>query len=92
MGFCSAFFLILITILFPPIGVFCVAGCGPDLLINILLTILGYLPGHIHAFYLIWVYYERKHDRRAGIIHAQRAPGIFSERVQGTGTTYGTVP
>lgn len=33
----------------PPIGVYCVAGCGADLLINIALTILGYFPGHIHA-------------------------------------------
>jgi hypothetical protein len=51
------------------------------------------LPGHIHAFYVEYVYYERKHDRKAGILHAARAPGIFSERVHtGGGTTYGTVP
>ncbi len=28
--------------LVPPVGVYAVAGCGADLLINILLTILGY--------------------------------------------------
>ncbi|KAI7899170.1 uncharacterized protein BX663DRAFT_522532 [Cokeromyces recurvatus] len=29
-------------------------GCGADLCINIhLLTCLGYIPGHIHAFYLM---------------------------------------
>jgi len=33
----------------PPVGVFLVAGCGADLLINILLTVLGYFPGHIHG-------------------------------------------
>lgn len=33
--------------LVPPVGVYCVAGCGADLLINICLTILGYFPGHI---------------------------------------------
>ncbi|KAF2764050.1 hypothetical protein EJ03DRAFT_332198 [Teratosphaeria nubilosa] len=33
----------------PPLGAFFVAGCGADLLINILLTILGYFPGHIHG-------------------------------------------
>lgn len=27
----------------PPVGVYCVAGCGADLLINICLTILGYV-------------------------------------------------
>lgn len=36
----------------PPIGVYAVAGCGADLLINILLTCLGYVlspsPNRIH--------------------------------------------
>ncbi|KAF8229774.1 hypothetical protein L208DRAFT_1401491 [Tricholoma matsutake] len=31
-----------------------VTGCSCDLLINICLTILGYIPGHIHAFWLIY--------------------------------------
>lgn len=31
--------LILVTIIFPPAGAFFVAGCGCDLLINILLTV-----------------------------------------------------
>lgn len=75
---------------FPPLGVFAVAGCGADLLINILLTILGYLPGHLHAFYLEWVYYERKEQTAAGRLMERPAPGIFSERVQGT--SYGTIP
>jgi uncharacterized membrane protein YqaE (UPF0057 family) len=48
----SAILLIIITIFLPPVGVFLVAGCGTDLCINILLTILGYFPGHIHAFYV----------------------------------------
>merc|ERR1712071_320674 len=46
--------LILVAILFPPASVFFITGCSCDLLINILLTALGYLPGHIHAFYLIY--------------------------------------
>jgi uncharacterized membrane protein YqaE (UPF0057 family) len=34
----------------PPIGVFLVAGCGADLLINICLTLLGYvLPSFLHS-------------------------------------------
>ncbi|KAI5854310.1 plasma membrane proteolipid 3 [Tricharina praecox] len=91
MGFCSTFLLVLITILFPPLGVFFVAGCGADVLINICLTLLGYLPGHLHAFYVEYVYYERKHDRAAGVLPVRRAPGVYSERVQGVGTSYGTV-
>ncbi|UKZ48629.1 hypothetical protein TrVGV298_002856 [Trichoderma virens] len=37
---------ILLAIILPPIGVFLERGCGADLLINILLTILGYIPRH----------------------------------------------
>ncbi|GAA5884567.1 hypothetical protein JCM3774_000944, partial [Rhodotorula dairenensis] len=29
-------------------------GCSCDLLINIALTLLGYIPGHLHSFYLIY--------------------------------------
>lgn len=36
---------IIFAIFVPPIGVFLERGCGADLLINILLTILGYIPG-----------------------------------------------
>jgi uncharacterized membrane protein YqaE (UPF0057 family) len=40
---------IILAIILPPLGVFLERGCGADLLINILLTILGYIPGIIHA-------------------------------------------
>ncbi|TFK41540.1 hypothetical protein BDQ12DRAFT_678156 [Crucibulum laeve] len=46
--------LILVAILFPPAAAAIITGCSCDLLINILLTILGYIPGHIHAFWLIY--------------------------------------
>ncbi|KAF8556675.1 hypothetical protein OG21DRAFT_1495355 [Imleria badia] len=39
--------------LFPPAAVAILAGCGPDLCLNILLTILAYLPGCLHAFWLV---------------------------------------
>jgi len=41
MGAGSAILVVIITIIFPPLGVFAVAGCGADLLINICLTLLG---------------------------------------------------
>ncbi|CAD0089572.1 UPF0057-domain-containing protein [Aureobasidium namibiae CBS 147.97] len=47
---------IIIAIILPPLGVFLERGCGADLLINILLTILGYIPGIIHALYIILKY------------------------------------
>lgn len=39
-----ALLIVLITILFPPVGVAMVAGCGFDLFVNICLTILGCKP------------------------------------------------
>jgi uncharacterized membrane protein YqaE (UPF0057 family) len=87
-----ALLIVLITILCPPIGVFLVSGCGADLLVNICLTILGYIPGHIHAFYIEYVYFDRRERSRLGQLTAENAPGIYSERVQTGGTSgYGTI-
>ncbi|ORZ19205.1 plasma membrane proteolipid 3 [Lobosporangium transversale] len=44
------------AVVLPPLGVFMEKGCDSDLLINIVLTILGYIPGIIHAFYIILKY------------------------------------
>ncbi|MAM19275.1 MAG: YqaE/Pmp3 family membrane protein [Bacteroidota bacterium] len=41
---------IILNILLPPLAVFMKHGVGMTLLISILLTILGWLPGVIHAF------------------------------------------
>ncbi|EIE76530.1 plasma membrane proteolipid 3 [Rhizopus delemar RA 99-880] len=41
------------AIVLPPLGVFLERGCNVDFLINIALTILGYIPGIIHALYII---------------------------------------
>lgn len=44
---------ILIAILLPPLGVFLQVGIGLHFWLNILLTILGYIPGIIHAIWVI---------------------------------------
>lgn len=44
---------ILLSILLPPLGVFLQVGIGPQFWINILLTLLGYIPGIIHAVWII---------------------------------------
>lgn len=44
---------ILIAILLPPLGVFLQVGFGGQFWLNILLTILGYIPGIIHAVWII---------------------------------------
>ncbi|WGK65400.1 YqaE/Pmp3 family membrane protein [Croceiramulus getboli] len=44
--------MIILTILLPPLAVGLKHGIGTTLLINILLTLLGWLPGVIHGFYV----------------------------------------
>lgn len=44
---------ILAAILLPPLGVFMQVGIGGQFWLNILLTLLGYFPGVIHAVYII---------------------------------------
>lgn len=44
---------ILAAVFLPPLGVFLQVGFGLDFWINILLTLLGYIPGIIHAVWII---------------------------------------
>ena len=44
---------IVCAIFLPPLGVFLTLGVSSALLINILLTLLGWLPGVIHALWII---------------------------------------
>lgn len=44
---------ILLAIFLPPVGVFMEVGLGMHFWLNILLTMLGYVPGIIHAVYII---------------------------------------
>ncbi|KAI5789719.1 putative cation transport-related protein [Peziza echinospora] len=52
----SDIFKIILAVILPPLGVFLERGCTADLFINILLTILGYIPGIVHALYIIFKY------------------------------------
>ena len=47
---------ILLAILLPPLGVFLQVGIGLQFWVNTLLTLLGYIPGIIHAIYIIIKY------------------------------------
>lgn len=53
---------VLLSILIPPLGVFLQVGLGPQFWINVVLTLLGYIPGVIHA---IWVIYDAEREDRA---------------------------
>ena len=44
---------LLLAILLPPVGVFMAFGVGSTLFINIGLTLLGWIPGIIHAVWAI---------------------------------------
>ena len=44
---------IIFAVILPPVGVFLEVGIGMHFWINILLTLLGYLPGIIHAIWVI---------------------------------------
>lgn len=44
---------ILLAIIFPPLGVLLQVGLGKHFWINILLTLLGFIPGVIHAIWVI---------------------------------------
>ena len=46
-------FRVLLSILVPPVAVFLTYGISVTLLINILLTLLGWVPGIIHALWSI---------------------------------------
>ncbi|KAK9369619.1 hypothetical protein V1509DRAFT_645795 [Lipomyces kononenkoae] len=76
------FLIVVIASLFiPPLGVLFISGCSVDLLINVGLTLLGYLPGLLHALYLEYIYYSRREDAANGIVSGP-APGVFSDTIQ----------
>ena len=97
-------FLGLLAIIFPPIAVWVKSGlCSCDSLVNILLCMLGYLPGLIHAWYIISLYPERDHDyepiddaergNQVYIVHSSRQSGrtgVNGGAAAGRGGGYGT--
>ncbi|MFN2257938.1 MAG: YqaE/Pmp3 family membrane protein [Desulfuromonadaceae bacterium] len=44
---------VLCAILLPPLGVFLQVGIGGQFWLNILLTLFGYIPGIVHAVWII---------------------------------------
>ncbi|EMD83515.1 YqaE/Pmp3 family membrane protein [Pacificimonas flava] len=48
--------VLILTVVLPPLGVAIGRGNGTDIIINLVLTLLGWVPGVIHG---IWVNYAR---------------------------------
>lgn len=44
---------IIAAIILPPLGVFLQVGLGGHFWLNVLLTLLGFIPGVIHALWVI---------------------------------------
>ena len=44
---------IILSIILPPLGVFLEVGLTKHFWINVILTVLGYVPGIVHAVYII---------------------------------------
>jgi uncharacterized membrane protein YqaE (UPF0057 family) len=44
---------LILAILLPPVAVFLTVGLGGQFWINILLTLLGYIPGLVHAVWIV---------------------------------------
>lgn len=51
-GVIMGFWRVVFTIILPPLGVLLGKGFSWTFILNILLTILGYFPGLIHAFWV----------------------------------------
>lgn len=44
---------LILSVIIPPLGVFLETGLGKTFLINVLLTLLGYIPGLVHAILVL---------------------------------------
>ncbi|KAK9484235.1 hypothetical protein V1527DRAFT_470788 [Lipomyces starkeyi] len=78
----GSFIVVIASLFIPPLGVFFISGCSVDFIINVGLTMLGYLPGLLHALYLEYIYYTRREDAANGITNIGRAPGVYSDVIQ----------
>jgi uncharacterized membrane protein YqaE (UPF0057 family) len=56
-------FLFIMGTLFPPLAVAARFGIGKDFWLNLLLTIAGYIPGHVHNFYIQNIRNNKTHHR-----------------------------
>ena len=44
---------VVLSLIIPPVGVFLKVGFGFQFWLNILLTLIGYIPGLVHAIWII---------------------------------------
>ncbi|CAO3637667.1 unnamed protein product [Cunninghamella blakesleeana] len=76
--------LFVIAFFFPPLAVLIKRGCGADFFINVLLSLLGAIPGIIHAFYIVHKYNEGVEDIERGGLGYQPVPQESTRVAYGT--------
>ncbi|PYH76635.1 YqaE/Pmp3 family membrane protein [Aspergillus aculeatinus CBS 121060] len=64
--------LVILAIFIPPLAVLLKRGCGPDLCINIVLTLLGDIPGIIHALFIVLTSRDRRDWNQNQYYHQSR--------------------
>jgi len=70
--------LFLVGTLLPPIAVAMRFGIGSDFYLNCLLTLCGYIPGHVHYFYIYNIRNNKTHARtpkwaqKAGVVDTSK--------------------
>ncbi|QLQ80620.1 hypothetical protein HG537_0D06210 [Torulaspora globosa] len=68
----SDIILYIIAFFVPPVAVMLRAGlCSSDFLLNLLLTLLGFLPGMVHAFYYIAITSPLRRDTEYAYFYQQ---------------------
>ncbi|KAG0652713.1 Meiotically up-regulated 75 [Hyphodiscus hymeniophilus] len=78
-------FLGLLAIIFPPIAVWVKCGvCSADSLINICLCMLGFIPGLLHAWYIIAKFPETDYDQLPQDAESGRVTYVIVQSADGS--------
>uniref|UniRef100_A0A0K0F5M4 Plasma membrane proteolipid 3 n=1 Tax=Strongyloides venezuelensis TaxID=75913 RepID=A0A0K0F5M4_STRVS len=52
---CFGILLLILVVVFPPLAVLLDDGCDAQFVINVLLTLLFYIPGLVHGFWVCFI-------------------------------------
>lgn len=75
----SSALVLLATVFFPPLAIFLLKGCGPEVIIGVCLTILGWIPGVIYTIYL-WMHAGGFDSAPAAQARIDQAKAKYRER------------
>jgi len=74
--------IVILAILLPPVAVAIRRGCGADLLLNILLCILGHIPGVIHALFIVLNDRERRRRTPAPYVQQTNKQAMYGAQTR----------